>query len=102
VKAFTILFAFYILFLAAVPCCALDNCRDEAQQTQTIPNHEHNDGCKNCSPFNLCGNCAGFTFSVNLLQIDKPQQLIQQTFRGDIQSYFPKYISSFWQPPKLG
>jgi hypothetical protein len=102
VKIFTFIFAFYLLFLSAIPCCALDNCRDEAQLTQMPQKHEHHDGCKNCSPFNQCGNCTGFTFSVNVLQIDTPQQIIKPILPVYIQSYVPTYISSFWQPPKLG
>ncbi|MBN8701273.1 MAG: hypothetical protein J0L54_16820 [Chitinophagales bacterium] len=102
VKLFTFIFSFYILFLSTVPCCAVDNCNDDVQQSQTSDRHEHNDGCKNCSPFTLCGNCAGFTFIANSLQVDTPQQFTQQTFSGYIQSYLPQYVSSFWQPPRLG
>ena len=102
VKLFTFIFSFYILFLSTVPCCAVDNCNDETQQSQTADKHEHNDGCKNCSPFTLCGNCVGFTFIATSFQVDTPQQLTQQTFSGYIQSYLPQYISSFWQPPRLG
>lgn len=102
VKLFTFIFAFYILLLSTLPCCAVDNCNDETQQTQTADKHEHNDSCQNCSPFTLCGNCVGFTFIANSLQVDLAQQFTEQTFSGYIQSYLPQYISSFWQPPRLG
>jgi hypothetical protein len=100
VKIFAFIFSFYILFLSTVPCCALDNCKDETQQASN--KHEHSEGCKNCSPFNQCGNCAGFVFSLNTFQINKPKQLIRQTFSNSIQSSLPLFSSSFWQPPRLG
>jgi hypothetical protein len=100
-KIFTFILSFYILFLSAVPCCAFDNCKDEAQRTQKANQHEHNDGCKNCSPFNQCGNCVGFTFSSNAFQVHKPQQLTQQKSSVITQSITSKYFSSFWQPPRL-
>jgi len=102
VKIFTFIFSCYILLLSTVPCCTVDNCNDETLQSQTAGKHDHNDGCKNCSPFTLCGNCVGFTITANSFQVDTPLQLIQQTFSGYIQSYLPQYISSFWQPPRLG
>jgi len=100
-KILAFIFSFYILFLSTVPCCAFDNCKDEAQQTQTADGHKHHDGCKNCSPFNQCGNCVGFTFSPNAFQVDKPQQLNQQKSSVKTQSILSKYFSSFWQPPRL-
>jgi hypothetical protein len=102
VKNFTFIFSFYILFLSTVPCCAVYNCNDEAQETKAAGKHEHNDSCKNCSPFALCGNCVGFTLIANNFQVGTPQQLTQQTFPGCTQSYLTLYISSVWQPPRLG
>jgi hypothetical protein len=102
VKLFSLIFAFYILLLSAVPCCAVGNCNDEIGQTQSGTTHKHNDDCKNCSPFALCGNCLGFAISTTIFQVDIPQQLTRQFFPGYKQSYLPQYISSFWQPPKLG
>jgi hypothetical protein len=102
VKIFAFIFAFYILFLSAVPCCAMDCCKDEAQQTQATHQHKQNDGCNHCSPFNQCGNCVGFAFSIKTFQIDTPPQQAQQIFSGFIQTYCNQYISSFWQPPRLG
>jgi hypothetical protein len=100
VKIFAFIFSFYILFLSTVPCCALDNCKNETHQINN--KHNNNDGCKNCSPFNQCGNCAGFAFSLDVFRIDKPSQLIQQTFSNTIQHNLPQFFSSFWQPPRLG
>jgi hypothetical protein len=101
VKIFISIFALYILFLSTIPCCALDNCQDETSITQKSNQHEHSDGCKNCSPFNQCDNCIGFAFSSKIIQIDTPQQFSQQIFSGCTQFYLPEYVSSFWQPPKL-
>jgi len=100
VKIFAFIFSFYILFLSTVPCCAPDNCKDETHQINN--KHNHNDDCKNCSPFNQCGNCVGFAFSLNAFQINKPSQLIQQTFSNVVQYNLPQFSSLFWQPPRLG
>jgi len=102
VKIFTFIFCLYILLLSTVPCCAIDNCKDKTPQTQKAGTDKHNDDCKNCSPFNQCGNCTGFSFSLNIVQLQINQQLTQQAFPVYTQSYFNHYISSFWQPPRLG
>jgi len=90
-----------MLFLSAVPCCSTDDCDDEIRQEQTGGNHEHNDDCKNCSPFALCENCVGFAFTVNIFQVDAPKMLIDKISSDFVQLYFPQYTTSFWQPPKL-
>ena len=101
VKLFSIIFLVYILLLSTVPCCAFDFCNDELQENQTTDKHEHDDDCKNCSPFAVCSNCVGFTVLINAFRIERPQQMIEQTFTVYTQSYLPPYISSFWQPPKV-
>ena len=100
VKIFAFILSCYILCLSTIPCCAVDKCNDKTNQSQTANRHENNDGCKNCSPFALCGNCAGFAIPTNNFQVLTPQKLTQKTLSGDIQSYLPRYISSFWQPPR--
>ncbi len=101
VKIFTFIFTFYILLLSTVPCCAVDNCNDQTEQSKSNDTHKHNDDCKNCSPFALCGNCADFTITTNSIQLGTPQQLSDPAFPYYKQIYFPRYISSFWQPPKI-
>jgi hypothetical protein len=101
VKLFSFIFLVYILLLSTVPCCAFDVCNDEAQKNQTADKHGHNDDCKNCSPFALCGNCAGFTVLITAFRIERPQQMIQQKFTEYTRSYCPQYISCFWKPPRL-
>jgi hypothetical protein len=91
-----------MLILSAVPCCATDNCNDKTEQSPSDKNHKHNDDCKNCSPFALCGNCTGFTINAFPFVVDAPVWQIEKNFTGYITSYFPPYFSSFWQPPKLG
>ncbi|WP_447643096.1 MULTISPECIES: DUF6660 family protein [Chitinophagaceae] len=100
-RIFAFIFSFYILFLSAVPCCAIDSCRNEMQQTQKHHKHEHDDSCKNCSPFNQCGNCPGFTFTATFFRIGTLQLFTLQYFSGYNQSYHSYYISFFWQPPKI-
>jgi hypothetical protein len=72
------------------------------EQAQPADSHKHNDDCKNCSPFALCGNCTGFTINAFPFHIDSLVMPQAQNFVGYISLYFPQYFSSFWQPPKLG
>jgi hypothetical protein len=102
VKLFTFIFSFYILYLSTVPCCTNDTCNDNDRQTQSTDTPtRHDDNCNNCSPFAICGNCSGFTFTNKLFQVETPEQLTHQTFTDYMQLNFPQYISSFWQPPKI-
>jgi hypothetical protein len=102
VKVFAFICSIYILLLSTAPCCAFENCKDETKQAQKSDRHENNGGCKNCSPFNQCGDCNGFTLTAGSMQVDTPQPLVQQVFPGYIHSFLPQYISSFWKPPRLG
>jgi hypothetical protein len=102
VKFLIFIFSVYILFVSTISCCAADNCNDDAQQTETAGKQEHEDGAKNCSPFNLCGSCVGFIVAANSFTINTPQKLLHTVFAGFIQSYHSQYISSYWQPPRLG
>jgi len=101
VKIFTFIFAFYILLLSTVPCCAVDNCNEPTEQSNSNNTHKHDDDCKNCSPFALCGNCVGFTITTKYNQLDTPKLLTDTDFPQYTQLYFPQYISSFWKPPKI-
>jgi len=100
VKLFTFIFSFYILLLATIPCCVVDNCNNKIEHGKA-GKQQDNDGCKNCSPFTFCSNYVGFTLSANTFQVNAPFQLTQQVYSNYFQSYLPQFISSFWQPPRL-
>ncbi len=100
-KILTLLFSFYILLLSWIPCCAIDNCKDKIAQSHSNNKQGNNDDCKNCSPFSVCGNCVGFTNTSKVLRVEQKKQLSKEIYFDYIQFNFPKYISSFWQPPRL-
>jgi len=93
--------AFYIILLATVPCCAMDNCNDD-QTAQTSDHGKDNEDCQNCSPFFNCEGCATativyqpFHFEFITLQVSPVYTVYQQTS-------LPEADIDFWQPPKLG
>ncbi|MEO9004698.1 MAG: DUF6660 family protein [Ginsengibacter sp.] len=100
-KIFALLFSLYILALALVPCCAVADCQDEAPISQKADSRQHNDACQNCSPFNQCGNCVGFTLTGSDIPMDRSVHAAALTFFHSAQHYSAKFISSFWQPPRL-
>jgi hypothetical protein len=78
--------AFYIILLAAVPCCAIDNCKDD-QTTQTSDHGKDDSDCNNCSPFFNCEGCATatvicqpFQFEIIALQGSPVYTGYQQTY----------------------
>lgn len=101
-KIFAFLFSLYIFALALVPCCPIANCQDEASLSQKAGDCQQHDGCQNCSPFNQCDNCVGFTLTGNGIHTDRPPHAAEMIFSHSGQFFFTQYISSFWQPPKLG
>lgn len=93
--------AFYLILLAAVPCCAFDNCPDEKQEQKA--NHNTGDeDCGSCSPFFSCEGCATATISVELFQIEITPLPTISSYTNYIQQQLPKVEFEFWQPPKLG
>jgi hypothetical protein len=93
--------AFYLILLAAVPCCVIDNCPDD--KTEQTTQHEEGDGdCGTCSPFFNCESCITATtiYEPCQFQLIVPEQKI----------VYPSYLGpallqaaiEFWQPPKLG
>jgi hypothetical protein len=97
VKLFISIFAIYILLLSAIPCCAFDNCNNTEQSTSN-----HNDDCKNCSPFAVCGNCTGFTNIAMPIQVSSLHFLTGNDYPLFILAQIPQHTFSFWQPPKIG
>lgn len=103
-KTWAFIFSLYITLLAAVPCCAFDNCPDDKATTEHAADaHEQGDedGCGTCSPFFNCSTCnvsfvsnTPFVFDVILAGTTTHQQ----------SHYASAVISStsgkIWQPPK--
>jgi hypothetical protein len=101
VKVCGYILAFYLILLAAVPCCIIDNCPDD--KTEQTTQHEEGDGdCGTCSPFFNCESCitATIVYEPHEFQLNTPQQIIIYT--SYLQSALPQADIDFWQPPKLG
>lgn len=95
------LLALYIILLAAVPCCAFDNCPDE--KTELAANHQPGDeDCGNCSPFFSCEGCATATIAVEPLTIEITPLEEQVVYTCYQQANLPTVDYDVWQPPRLG
>lgn len=93
--------AFYILLLAAVPCCAFDDCPDDKME-QTTDHENGDDDCGTCSPFFSCEGCAAATIAYEMLQFELNPLSQKTVYTSYLQSTLPRVDYDFWQPPKLG
>lgn len=87
-----------------VPCCAIGQCDDDEKTGQMVNaerHDDHEDDCKNCSPFAVCANCTGFTNVVAPFTIVIPGVLSKPEYADLVISYFPEFFTSCWQPPKI-
>ncbi|MCX6317863.1 MAG: hypothetical protein NTW29_11270 [Bacteroidetes bacterium] len=95
------IWAIYILLLAAIPCCAFDDCPDD--KPLSAASHEQGDNdCGNCSPFFNCEGCATATAEVELLSFDIPRIPVSAVHTGYIPQTTQSVHFDFWQPPRLG
>jgi MoaA/NifB/PqqE/SkfB family radical SAM enzyme len=93
--------AFYIILLAAVPCCVIDNCRDD--KTEQAAGHEKSDeDCGNCSPFFSCEGCGTATVAYEPFEFELAALKVLPVYAGYKQSSLPEAHLEFWQPPRLG
>lgn len=106
VRFFALIFSFYILALSVVPCCAFcggDNGEPLAVAARGDRDHEGDrDGCKNCSPFSLCGHCVGFTVTARFAKVERIVLGRLVGWRETTPSYCFSYSASCWQPPRVG
>jgi len=102
VKLLAYLLSLYLLVLPAIPCCVTDDCTDELVTGKKVhQSNEENEESKACSPFALCGNCTGFTIADENLEVCPISLPLKIELNDYISFRFPRYISFFWQPPKL-
>lgn len=92
--------AFYLILLAAVPCCAIDNCPDD--KTEKSASHENgDDDCGTCSPFFSCEGCATASIAYEPAQFDFTAIFSAAVYTQYLQISLPEAELDFWQPPKL-
>jgi len=103
VKTLYFLFSFYILFLAAAPCCSESECLTSQIQKKEIPgkSSSKDQGCEGCSPFVTCASCPGFI--VNTFLTGEPvlvNTIAQSAYNPYVQPVNIEITIAFWQPPK--
>ena len=98
-KLITALFAVYLLLLAAVPCCRVDDCAEEKTAHQTAPMEKQGD-CGTCSPFFSCESCVAATILYEPIHFELTALTLPQVFAAYLQPFLPQPAFDFWQPPK--
>jgi hypothetical protein len=105
-RIFALIFSFYILALSVMPCCVFCGGDDGAATAVTTKGGKDRqgdeDGCKNCSPFTLCGHCVGFAITARFAKVERVV-LSRRVDRPEMRpSYFFSYSATCWQPPRVG
>jgi hypothetical protein len=104
-KVLSFILSAYLLFLIAVPCCAIDNCSDQFISDGQVANHEEEENnkndCGNCSPFFTCTACAGFILSVENTVIKTTPSFSNNHYTRYILSPVTDVHFDFWQPPRF-
>jgi len=105
VKLFTLIFSFYLLALAVLPCSDKEDCKYMGSEQTTFSTTDHSDheqDTEHCSPFCMCACCGqtcGFIYYQTDLGLNFPttsQKIVVY------QSSFVSEVSfSIWQPPKI-
>jgi len=101
VKVIGLILSFYLILLAAVPCCIIDNCPDD--KTEQTASHENgDDDCGSCSPFFSCEGCTAATIAYQpaIFELISFSNSLVYTFHQA--KPLPQVEYDFWQPPRIG
>src|SRR4030095_2349870 len=102
-KLFGRILSVYMIILAVVPCCLLDNCPDDKTLTEQTGGHQPGDkDCGSCSPFFNCGQCATATVTMETMSINYALSEVKPVYTEFTSPSIPDLQYEFWQPPKLG
>lgn len=107
-KLFWLIFSFYILTLAVIPCCGNENCTKEVSTTisQNSNPNQHKHQSEQCTPFCSCALCPASAFYQIINSIKFKEKIV--SFEREIQLslysfiYSKEFSSTIWQPPKIG
>ena len=92
--------AFYVLLLAAIPCCVVDNCPED--KIEQSANHEQGDeDCGTCSPFFSCEGCAASSTTIQPVQFELSPAVTSSVYAEYKPSSLSETHFDFWQPPRL-
>lgn len=100
-RAFYILFAFYFLSLAVVPCSDNEPCDDGCGTEMTHHESENDHSEETCTPFCVCSCCAAH---IVVNTIDNQIVIASIEVRSYCETPTSKVqgaILPIWQPPKL-
>lgn len=92
--------AFYLILLAAVPCCAVEYCPEDAAELAADQENNEED-CGNCSPFFNCEGCATTSISVEPINFGINSFDIILVYNDYILTTLPGIEFDFWQPPRM-
>lgn len=108
VKLLSAILAFYILLLAAIPCCAYDHCEDvtissvmSTKAKQHLPERQKDTGCNSCSPFFSCHGCSGFIVAERLSNTLPAASFNIPLYNLYREPYYSQFVPFFWQPPDV-
>jgi len=102
-KLLKYIFAFYLVLLSVIPCCAFDRCPEDTAITQQAGNHDSNeeDERGNCSPFFNCEGCASVTIDVQAISFTVFNPEVKRVYTDFISPLIPDAHYDFWRPPQL-
>jgi hypothetical protein len=99
-RALYILFCFYFIYLAAMPCGDKGDCNEiNPTAAQSTHQEEHQD--EMCTPFCICSCCATHFLVKDFPPTLKPVAVINTVYTVHKESKISSAIISIWQPPKI-
>ncbi len=98
-KAFYILFCFYFISLAVVPCGDKDDCNEIIHNETSQNTGDHQD--ESCTPFCVCSCCATHFVVIPFQEIGTQIAEINSIYTVQPESKISSAIIAIWQPPKL-
>ncbi len=104
-KVLTLLFSFYLLALAIMPCSDKEDCKYQIASQSTFATTDHSDhdsDTENCSPFCMCA-CCGQSLSSPFTNYCLPfhVSISLDKFLVYNTSFVSEVYMSIWQPPKI-
>lgn len=105
VKLFTLIFSFYLLALAVMPCSDKEDCKYPSTDQSTFATTDHSDhdsDTEHCPPFCMCA-CCGQSFNCSFVSYSLSLHIPVSVEKFPIYnaSFVSEVYLSIWQPPKI-
>jgi len=105
VKLLCLLLSLFVVLLSARPCCADNDCRENAlavKKELAGKNTSPEKTCPGCSPFFSCGSCVGFIVSKPVTHNLRPiAENMDVSYKPYQQPNLKEIAQAIWQPPQL-